>query len=151
MTDELKLSAKAEYTGYITEGFSKGVKGPPQVYYTQNENAVTNFTVVLATNPKKDDKPMWFAECTAWGSKAEEIAKLPLGTWVTLRGTLKIDFFQDREQAWQSKIILTLHDGDESLVIHEKSQCNDMVNAVQTELGGTVVAETQTGATPPPF
>lgn len=149
MTDELKFSAKAEYTGYITEGWIKGVKGPPQVYFTSNDNAVTNFTVVLATNPKKDDAPMWFAECTAWGSKAEKIAELPLGTWVTLRGKQKIEFFQDREQVWQSKIILTLHDGADALIIHDQAD-NPIVGAVK-DLGGTVTQEKTASEAPPPF
>lgn len=72
------------------------VREPELRKTTQSGNYVANFAIA-AEHYQKDQKIVEYPELVAWGKQAEFAAKLPKGTMLSVRATMKTDSYTAKD------------------------------------------------------
>jgi single-strand DNA-binding protein len=98
------------------------VGGEPEVKHFESGTVVAKFTLAVNRRSKKDDQPDWF-NCEAWGKTAEVIEKyVSKGKQLAIRGSLKIETWQDKKTGeTQSKPVVRV---DEVELLGSKNDTN---------------------------
>ncbi len=98
------------------------VGGDIDVKYFESGSVVAKFSLAVNRRSKKDEQPDWF-NCEVWGKTAEVVEKyVSKGKQIGVRGSLKIESWQDRNSgATQSKPVIKV---DEVELLGSKSDTN---------------------------
>ena len=76
--------------------FIGNLGGDPEIRYTPNGKAVTNFSIAV-TEKYKDEKKTEWVKCVAWGRLAEVIAEyLKKGSSIFISGRLQTRSWEDQ-------------------------------------------------------
>ena len=79
----------------------------PELRYTPNQVAVTNFTVAVERNITKagTEKKTDFIECTAWRQQAEFVQKyFHKGQMIVVEGAIQVETYQAHDGANRKKV-----------------------------------------------
>ena len=105
-----------------------------EVRQTQSGMVVGNFTIAVDRAPTKDGKrESDFIDCTAFGKRAEFIAKyFPKGTRIYVEGELRSDLYTDKTGVKRKKVFV---------LVNNTKFCEGKGSTAQTESAGAEIPD----------